>query len=185
MSAFKLGDAVSVLNETIRGKIIFVGLKKSKIEDEDGFIREYLNSLLVHSKSTSTYKLGDDKIDKEIQNKLNPHQRIKKSKSTLSHSDFAFEIDLHYGSLTESLNIKSNYEILQKQLTACRSFIQKALSKKIKRIVIIHGKGEGVLKSEIHLYLSRLESERGVKLDFHDAPYHEYGMGGATEVIFY
>ena len=56
---------------------------------------------------------------------------------------------------------------------------------KLKRIVIIHGKGEGVLKSEIHLYLTRLNSEQGVRLDFHDAPYHEYGMGGATEVLFY
>jgi len=185
MSAFKVGDAVSVLNETTRGKIISVGLKKSKIEDEDGFIREYLNSLLVHSKSSTTYKLGDDILDRELQNKLNLQQKIKKLKSSSSQSELAFEIDLHYESLTESLNIKSNFEILQKQLTACRSFVQKALSKKQKRIVIIHGKGEGVLKSEIHLYLTRLTSERGINLDFHDAPYHEYGMGGATEVIFY
>jgi len=185
MSAFKVGDAVSVLNETIRGKITSVGSKKSKIEDEDGFTREYLNSVLVHSKSSTTYKLGDDKLDKEIQNKLNPQQKNKKVSSSSSKSELAFEIDLHYESLTESLSIKSNFEILQKQLTACRSFVQKSLSKKLKRIVIIHGKGEGVLKSEIHIYLTRLGSERGIKLDFHDAPYHEYGMGGATEVIFY
>lgn len=185
MSAFKIGDSVSVLNETIRGHIISVGIKKSKLEDEDGFIREYLNTQLVHFKASTKYNLGDDQLDKEIHKKLNPKSKTVKKNHGTSKPESNFEIDLHYESLTESLAVKSNFEILQKQLTACRSFVQKSLHKKLKRIVIIHGKGEGVLKSEIHLYLTRLSSDRGIKLDFHDAPYHEYGMGGATEVIFY
>jgi len=185
MQAFKIGDSVSVLNETIRGNIVSVGNKISKIEDEDGFIREYPNSQLVHSKSTLKYNLGDDILDSEVQKKMNSVLKKNLQNKEFSSTDSVFEIDLHYEALTESLDKRTNHDILQKQLSACRSFVQKALSKKLKRIVIIHGKGEGVLKSEIHLYLGRLNSERGIKLDFHDAPYHEYGMGGATEVIFY
>lgn len=181
MLVFKVNDYVAVLNETIRGKIVSIGNFKSKILDEDGFTREYPNEKLVPFKSEQKYNLGDDLNDKEAKLLLN--SKVNPTVSTKSESNF--EIDLHYESLTESLTIKSNHEILQKQLTACRSFVQKSMRNKLKRIVIIHGKGEGVLKSEIHLYLTRLNSEQGVRLDFHDAPYHEYGMGGATEVLFY
>lgn len=181
MLVYKIGDSVAVLNETIRGEIVSISKYKAVIVDEDGFTREYPFDKLVPFKPEKKYNLGDDLDDKEA--KLLLKSKVKKS--SLEKRFSPHEIDLHYESLTESLTIKSNHEILQKQLTACRSFVQKSMRNKLKRIVIIHGKGEGVLKSEIHLYLTRLNSEQGVRLDFHDAPYHEYGMGGATEVIFY
>ena len=184
MAAFNPGDAVAVLNETVRGKIISVGKLKSKIVDEDGFIREYPNAQIV-LQHPQKYKLGEDVFEKEAQKKLASIASKSKVKPPVNAVGQPFEIDLHYESLTESTDIRANHEILQKQLTACRSFVQKSIAKKLKRIVIIHGKGEGVLKAEIHLYLNRLGSEHGIKLDFHDAPYSEYGMGGATEVIFY
>jgi DNA-nicking Smr family endonuclease len=183
MSVFKVGDKVSVLNEAVRGTIVTVGPLKSKLEDEDGFVREYPNQFLVPDISDK-YKFDDEIPDHELSKKIQPASDKPLLKGIVRMPQ-AFEIDLHYEALSESMDIKTNHQILQKQLTACRSFVQRSLARKLKRIVIIHGKGEGVLKSEIHLYLNRLESEHGIKLDFHDAPYHEYGMGGATEVIFY
>ena len=69
-------------------------------------------------------------------------------------------------------------------MTACRAFIQEALAARLKKIVVIHGKGQGVLKSEIHQYLDRLSSNQGVQLDYYDAPFNRYGMGGATTISF-
>ena len=50
------------------------------------------------------------------------------------------------------------------------------LSKKIQRIVFIHGVGEGVLKLEMEYVLKRYED-----LTYYDADYQKYGFG-ATEV---
>ena len=52
----------------------------------------------------------------------------------------------------------------------------KIYPKKIKEFVIIHGVGEGVLKSEIHAYLS---GKSGVF--YEQADFRKYGMG-ATKV---
>lgn len=182
MPVFNQGDAVSVLNEPIYGTVIVSGSKKTKIRDADGFEREYPNERLVLVKSLENYRLGDDIREKEL---LKASPSFKKKLEKAPVRAVPFEIDLHFESLYEGMNVSENYQILQKQMSACRAFVQKAIRNKTKRIVLIHGKGEGVLKTEIHLYLNRLGSEQGVKLDFHDAPYHEYGMGGATEVIFY
>jgi DNA-nicking Smr family endonuclease len=183
MSVFKIGDKVSVLNEAVRGTIVAAGPLKSKLEDEDGFVREYSNQFLVPDVSDK-YRLEDVMPDRELSKKIQSAVGKPVLKG-LAKIPEVFEIDLHYEALSEVMDIKTSHEILQKQLTACRSFVQRSIARKVKRIVIIHGKGEGVLKSEIHLYLNRLGSEQGVRLDFHDAPYHEYGIGGATEVIFY
>ncbi len=180
--SFNIGDFVSVLNEPIYGTVISAGLKKTKISDTDGFEREYLNEKLVLAKPLEHYNLNDAPVEKESVRKINRTLKITESKERVFQS---FEIDLHFDTLSEKYNLEENYQILQKQLSACRSFCQKAIRNKTKRIVIIHGKGEGVLKSEVHLYLNRLKKDQGIKLDFHDAPYSEYGMGGATEVIFH
>ena len=51
----------------------------------------------------------------------------------------------------------TNHEIVQYQLTACRAFVQQSIEKKRKKIVLIHGKGEGVLKGEIRQYLNGID----------------------------
>jgi len=181
MPAFKPGDYVSVLNEPIYGIVISCAAKKTKIRDEDGFEREYLHEKLVLVKTLDNYRLGDDLPQKEQLKKIPAMKKIVAEEKTETHRA-PFEIDLHY---YDDRYTNENYQILQKQMSACRSFVQKAIRNKTKRIVLIHGKGEGVLKTEIHLYLNRLNSSQGIKLDFRDASYHEYGVGGATEVIFY
>ena len=70
-------------------------------------------------------------------------------------------------------------------MTTCRAFVQESITRRRKKIVLIHGKGEGVLKSEIRTYLERLSNDRGVQLDYHDASFAEFGIGGATEVLLY
>lgn len=94
----------------------------------------------------------------------------KKSKNVT----FSTEIDLHFddtkrGALTPQ-------QVLDHQLEACKKHIETAISKKVNRIVIIHGKGEGVLR---HLVHQLLENYREVQWKM------IINQGGATEVIFY
>lgn len=181
MKHFNAGDYVSVLNDAIVGIVIHSDKFKTRIKDQHGFERDYKNELLVIAKAEDQYRLIDDPIDKDSV-RFKSGTNAKKSKT--KPDSFSHEIDLHFAALRNNLSITDPNQILQKQLTACKSFLKKAIDKKIKKVVLIHGKGEGILKAEIHLYLNKLKSDFAIKLSYHDAPYNDYGMGGATEVIF-
>lgn len=182
MSVFKEGDFVSVLNEAIYGYVKKISGKNVLIVDLDGFERNYFDSVLVHAKSEDHYNITS------VPRKGTPANATQKISKPHSKSENRIqtcpEIDLHFEALENDLKIVDLNQILQKQLTACRSFLKNAINAKYKRVVLIHGKGEGVLKAEIHLYLQKIQREQGISLTFKDADPSEYGMGGATEVNF-
>ncbi len=183
MSQFKLGDRVSVLHETIKGHVISISLHSIKVEDDDGFIRAYAPQNLAILPVKMDYKIPDDVYSKD---EIERTKRILAgNKLVVSPQTERAEIDLHIEELRERHTHLSNFEIVQIQMTTCRAFVQEAIASKQKKIVIIHGKGEGVLKSEIRSYLERLSNDKGVHLDYHDASFARYGNGGATEVIFF
>ena len=72
----------------------------------------------------------------------------------------------------------SNADILMKQMRELRTFYQRALSRRIRKLVIIHGVGEGVLREEVRSFLERQEG-----LDFYDADFREYGKGATIVEI--
>ena len=71
-----------------------------------------------------------------------------------------------------------NFEMLSLQLETAKRKIEYAISKRISKIIFIHGVGEGVLKSELHYLFGRYP------VRFYDASYKKYGLG-ATEVYIY
>ena len=117
MPAFKQGDYVSVLNEPIYGTVISCGAKKTKIKDEHGFEREYLHEKLVVVKPLENYKLGDDLPLKEFLRSSPGMKKVKTAEKTAQYHA-PFEIDLHYESLYEEMNLKENYQ--QQQQKTCR-----------------------------------------------------------------
>ncbi len=72
----------------------------------------------------------------------------------------------------------SNYEMLNLQLDTAKRRLEFAISKKIPRVVFIHGVGEGVLKRELEYLLKRYN------VALSDASFQKYGYG-ATEVYVY
>jgi hypothetical protein len=126
---------------------------------------------------------------KEIEQNLTPEdiQRVKsikefKSKASISKSKKEYlkslekEIDLHIEELVKNTNGLSNYEMLNIQLEKFEKELDEAIAKNMKKIVFIHGVGNGRLKQEI---ISILKATRGIT--FHDASYKDYGFG-ATQV---
>lgn len=86
------------------------------------------------------------------------------------HSDF---IDLHIEVLNPSLRTSRVERIIDFQIKAAKTFVENSIKNHIKQILIIHGKGEGVLKSEIKHLLSLYDE---VQFTF------DKNNGGATEV---
>ncbi|HNQ37489.1 MAG TPA: DUF2027 domain-containing protein [Prolixibacteraceae bacterium] len=88
------------------------------------------------------------------------------------------EVDLHIGELVDSAAGLSNKEMLDLQMERFRSEMEKAIRLGVRRIVFIHGVGQGTLKNELRRELSA----RYKKYDVQDASFREYGYG-ATMVI--
>ena len=84
------------------------------------------------------------------------------------------EIDLHIGELKENFSHLSKLEILRIQLDYFEKCLESALQNNIKRMVIIHGVGQGILKSEIRKAFKKYD------IEFFDAAIAKYGVG-ATE----
>lgn len=167
---FKLGDKVLFLNETGHG--IVVGLIHDEfylIQDNDGFERKYKEcDLVLHANEQYTYS------SEQMNTKIRTTQRAKKA--NLTKTDKAiWQIDLHIEELLDDHRRMSNAEILNHQMEVFKKYFRKAINKKAHKVVVIHGVGEGVLRSEIRHYLNQFEYE------YYDADYTQFGHGG-TEI---
>jgi hypothetical protein len=95
-----------------------------------------------------------------------------------SSSPDLVEIDLHIHELLEDTRGLSNHEILEVQLGRFRNELETAITNGTRRIVFIHGIGNGTLKQELRQELST----KYKKYYTQDASFKEYGYG-ATMVI--
>lgn len=124
---------------------------------------------------TELDKLTDDdfkKVVKAKQSQEEPKQKVKKRTTE------EVVIDLHITELLDNPEGLSNREILEIQMDAVESEMNLAIKSHTKRIVFIHGVGQGVLKQEVANLLKR----KFKKYYFQDASFKEYGYG-ATMVI--
>ena len=71
----------------------------------------------------------------------------------------------------------SNSQILNIQMSHFKSFLNRSIAKKLRKIIVIHGVGEGVLRHEIRKELDIYHPS----FEFQDASYDEFGYG-ATEI---
>lgn len=109
-------------------------------------------------------------LSKEIKNKDIPVD--KKPKPEKKNIDIS-EIDLHIEEILDDHRGLSNGEILQTQFERFTIALEGALKSNQKRIVFIHGLGNGKLKFELRKLLDTKYS----RLKYQDASFKEYGYG--------
>lgn len=152
-------------------------------------------SLVKHTEfklAVYAFILKDDFLDtKVVEQTLNPEdvtrlKAIKEFKQPLKTSvakqkikDLTREIDLHIEELIDSHKNLTNGQILNIQTERFEKEMEHCLSNGIKKLIVIHGVGNGKLKQEI---TSILKSINGIS--YHDASYKNYGFG-ATEILIH
>ncbi|AXT20237.1 DNA mismatch repair protein MutS [Flavobacteriaceae bacterium AU392] len=177
----KKGDIVTVLDENFSGTIIKIIDDKVVIETDDGFELEFFkkeliktdNSIALKSKAFSKSSIEDVISEKEI--KKHKSIKVKAKERNLP----AMEVDLHIHQLTKFSKRMSNHEMLTLQLNTAKHQLEFAIKKRIKKVVFIHGVGEGVLKLELEYLFKRYDN-----IKYYDANYQKYGLG-ATEIYIY
>ena len=102
-----------------------------------------------------------------ILDKINFNPKPEKKNSDIS------EIDLHITEILDDHRGMSNGEILQVQLDRFTTSLEGASKTDQKKIVFIHGLGNGKLKFEVRKLLNTKYSH----LKYQDASFKEYGYG--------
>lgn len=143
------------------------GFTENDFFDQKAYIRP-----LKEEKHWSESILLDDE---SLRSKDSPGQ-VKPSKvPSLPDTE---EVDLHIHELVETHAGLSNAEILEIQMSRFQHALEGAIRSKTKRIIFIHGVGNGKLKFEIRKDLDR----KYPRLKYQDASFREYGFG-ATMVF--
>ena len=119
--------------------------------------------------------MTEDEFKKLVQAKSTPESSPKKEKKKIQEE---VVIDLHINELLDKSEGLSNREILEIQMEKVESEMNSAIRERVKRIVFIHGVGQGVLKNEV----TKLLQSKFKKYYFQDASFKEYGYG-ATMVM--
>ncbi|WP_372754584.1 DNA mismatch repair protein MutS [Mariniflexile sp.] len=179
---FKVGDTVLVLDEAMTGVVKKIVGTTISIETTDGFYLDYDSSELIKrnpevslkkeafSHASAAAALREKELSaKRKQVKTKPKERFEPT----------MEVDLHIHQLVKSSRGMSNHDMLTLQLDTAKRQLEYAISKRIQKMVFIHGVGEGVLKIELEYLFSRYSN-----IKFYDANYQKYGVG-ATEIYIF
>ncbi|HTN68277.1 MAG TPA: DUF2027 domain-containing protein [Dysgonamonadaceae bacterium] len=100
-------------------------------------------------------------------------------KGVKKEKDDILEINLHIEDLLDTTAGMSNKDMLDYQMSKFHETMDENKKNRNKRIVFIHGRGDGVLKNEITKAMKR-QYKRSV---FQDASFQEYGYGATMVII--
>jgi hypothetical protein len=156
-----------------------VDLLERKHFKENEYFDEEAVIIPVYSKDidndvTAEKEMEEMYLTREIKNKDMPVRKPKPEKK----NDDICEIDLHIGEILDDYRVLSNGEILQAQLDRFTTALEGAIKSDQKRIVFIHGLGNGKLKFEVR----KLLDTKYDHIKYQDASFKEYGYG-ATMVM--
>lgn len=171
MVELKIGDKVSFLDDDNEGVIVnIINKNKIQVEDKYGFLSDINPEklVLVHD---DFYNKTFDEIEQIKKEKIIPDKKkiIHDTKIEIP------EIDLHIHNILENTTNMTNYDIVLFQINFAEKKMIAFHKKGYKKIIFIHGKGQGVLKNEIISFFQKKYNAM-----YQDASYSKYGLGGAT-----
>ena len=171
----KVGDLVSIIDEDAKGRIS--QLKANNIvvvADDDGFELEYtlVELIKIEEKREGQY-------DRSVETSDHGKDRVQRKLSPVRHKKDVVEVDLHIEELVDDHRGWSNADILLYQLEKFEKVLSAAFQTGKRKMVVIHGRGDGVLRYEIR---RKLQDYPGIEV--HDGSYKTYGQG-ATEILLH
>lgn len=186
--SFKVGQVVRFLNDPGGGTITSIQDGQAMVEDESGFSFPHplAELVLVDAKNRESYQYNFTHEDIEERFQRNSNQKvlnkINKDFKILYKNELAssekkrgetMEVDLHIHHLLPQHQGMTNGEIIVVQLEHFERMMRVAMKDKLRKIVFIHGVGQGVLKAEIR----RLIKDYYPHCNARDAAWHQYGQG--------
>lgn len=178
--AYKLGKSFSA-QPVIDRKLHITPLKFYKLHSftsTDYFDDKAMVFNLTEEEKPAMPEIKPEEIKKAMLQKEPAPARPVLREKTPKGSELV-EVDLHIHELVDSTVGLTNADMLQLQLDKFHAVIAENSRRKGQKIVFIHGKGEGVLRSEIMKALKTRYKTFYVQ----DASFREYGFGATMIVI--
>ena len=126
---------------------------------------------------SSPSRLSEEEIDKKTDELVKRYKVERKKPTKQILSDDKIIIDLHADELLDTTIGMSAADILDYQLDVFRRMLEQYKNNRGKKLIFIHGKGEGVLRQTIIHELNYKYKH----YSYQDASFREYGYG-ATQV---
>lgn len=123
----------------------------------------------------SSVELQEAMMEKAKEDRRAPQPSVKKKQAEPE----IIEVDLHIDELLDNTAGLNNADMLTYQLEKFHNVLSKYAGEKGRKIVFIHGKGEGVLRQSIEKELKT----RYKSYYFQDASFREYGFGATMVTI--
>jgi hypothetical protein len=154
-------------------------LKQSALIKHEEFKRPVF-AFLLKDEFIVAQNVEQDLTDEDIAKLKGVKEFRSRSKTSKSHKEqlkkLEKEVDLHIEELVDNVSGMSNHEILSIQLERFEKELDKAIEGGVKKLIIIHGVGNGRLKREIQTILKSIAG-----VTYQDASYKDYGFG-ATQI---
>ncbi len=172
---YKKGDFKAINPVVKQVKINPVRFYKENAYSENDFFNEDAILLpVVSSEANVLSKLNISGKELESAMKEKEHKETKPRVVSKKEKESALlEVDLHIHELLDDFRGLSNSEILEVQMEHFHMRLNEAIKKGPKKVVFIHGVGNGTLKLEVR---KELDKKKNV-LQYHDASFQEYGYG--------
>ncbi|MEO8067561.1 MAG: Smr/MutS family protein [Flavobacteriales bacterium] len=184
------GDRFIFLDEPGGGVVVdLLSHNRAKVRTNDGFELEYPLKALVRLErpaASNQYTVSDhqaqliaanDKLEEEKRMLRRKGASLRAGKTAPKQEDNSVaEVDLHLHELVDDENVLSQDEKLRYQLAYFERSLEGAIRNGKRKLIVIHGIGEGILREEVRKTLQYYEGVR-----FADADPRRYGSG-ATEV---
>lgn len=148
-----------------------LSLRYDIVRDDHPIRTVFVEAHEMHEAMTDKPKEADRKTQNALTLSLREGKKIGRNE--------IIEVDLHAGALLETTAGLEAKDILEYQLKTFRETMDANLKHRGRKIVFIHGKGEGVLRAAI---LKELKS-RYRQCRYQDASFREYGFGATMVTI--
>jgi DNA-nicking Smr family endonuclease len=183
----KVGDRVAFIDEVGGGVVLSAPVAgRVSVRTDDGFelirgVKELVPYDPLEAKSAylvTDHQAGMVAANDALEEKRRKRPGIRPGKTPKKPEDASVaEVDLHLHELVEDETRLGQDEKLRYQLAFFERRLEAAIRDGKKKLIVIHGVGEGVLREEVRKVLQYYENVR-----FHDADMRRYGAG-ATEVL--
>lgn len=160
----KIGDKVSLVDEPAQGIITAINGQRVSVDIDGGF-----NEDIAISKLIKVNEINYDMEDLEDKHQ-DTYVEIRQEKLN--------EIDLHIENLFIHWQKIPKNEYLHKQINAMKEELYLARKNKLDKLIVIHGKGKGILKNAI---IDILDAERNLS---YRAMTHDKYKDAAIEIYF-
>lgn len=175
----KVNDKINVLDDDIAGVIVSIKNDIVTILSDEGFEMDFIASQIVVIDNSLSQNVFTNELPSNIINQKEEHSKKRSIKvKPKDRVKPAMEVDLHIHHLVDKERGLSSHDKLNIQIDTAKRQIDFAISKRIQRVVFIHGVGEGVLRAELEYLFRRYDN-----VSYEDADYKKYGRGATMIFI--